>query len=272
MKTFTLAVLAAGAALLAQAETAVSTNTYALVELNSSATNTIICVPWKGYTSDGKPTKDLAVDRLVLPRNLTTGDLLIKLDGSDYLAWSLEEVEGSATGERAWQPITTVDATVVDSVTKSQLKTNDGTGTATCGLGVWLIRKDPTKPFYLHGQWTSTYDKVTVAKGSADAYAFTMLANPNREATEINKLDWSGVDPNDVIVINTDKLTSRDCTWNATKGQWYYSTKEVAKVVGKITTYKTVSHYDLVVPAGVGFWYRSAGGEPTVDWSDLKSE
>ena len=266
MKTYTLAFLAVGAALLAQAETAVSANTYAVVELSSTATNTIICVPWTGYTSDGKSTKDLAVDRLVLPRNLTTGDLLIKLDGFDYLAWSLEEVEGSATGERAWQPITTVDATVIDSLTASSLTTNDGTGTTTCGLGLWLIRQDPSKTFFLHGQWTTNYAAVAVAKGSAGSMAFTMLANPNCVETRINSIKWSNVDPKDVIIVNTDQLTTQYCSWNATKG-WYYSTTE--KVNG---FKKTVYHYDITVPAGVGFWYRSAGGNPTVDWSDLKSE
>ena len=269
MSKFALAAFTAtGLALLASAKTAVSTNAYAIAEFTCSSTNTIICVPWTGYTSDGKPTLDLLVNRLVSPRNLTTGDLVIKLDGADYLAWSLEDVAGSTTGEREWQAINTVSSEIIDSLTKSELNENTDTGTEKCGLGVWLIRQDPTKSFYLNGQWTKSYAPIQVAQGSAEANALTMLANPNNAETKVNDLTWSGVAAGDVIILTTDSSMTHYCQWDATKSQWYYTAKE--KVVkGKITTTKTVAHYDLTVPAGVGFWYRSAGGQPTVNWSDL---
>lgn len=260
---------ATGVALIASAENAVSSNTFAVVEVSGSATtNTIISVPWVGYTADGGDAKEIPVNRLVSPMNLTTGDLLIKLYdelGGSYLAWALEDVTGSA-GEREWQAITTVDQSVLDSITSSQVHENGGTGTAKRGSGVWLVRQDPSKSCLLTGQWTAAVTTNAVDRGSEEAPTYTMLANPDiKKTTKLNDLNWdtSKINEKDVIIISTDQATTRYCTWDATLG-WHYS---YFQKQGR--TSKEVIVTDIVVPAGVGFWYRSKGGTPKIDWSAL---
>lgn len=251
-----------------------SSNIYGLLKINSTAKNTIIPAPWKGYSPNGAPTEKIRADRLVKPRNLTAGDLLMVSDGAGkYTTWVLQK--DATTGVGKWVPSATVLAP------RNDLVEHDGNATVVRGHGLWLIRQKPVTtdgkaiPFYLNGQWTTGRDEVEVFgqkgavsyvddKGIGAAYkneGYTMLADPDcTRPSEINKWTWNNVDVNDTVILNTDsnlpvygmKLTKRGGT---VLDGWYYW--------GGNGEYLQ----DLKSPTGVGFWYvRRAAAASTVSF------
>ena len=249
-----------------------SSNTFAVTEVTSSATNTIIAIPWTGYTPDGSQDLDVRVDRLVSPRNLVAGDLLlVPTSEVSYAAWSLVESD-AANGAMAWEPIATAELFASNIATNRNplIKNNDGEASIARGYGMWLIRQDPTKPFYLYGQWAKGGKSVTVEQGTATVPAYTMLADPLLREVDINTdLVWEDVNTADSVVITTDANTTLNCKWDSASRKWYHV--ELQKITkGSITVSKSVKVYDsgMTVPAGAGFWYVSRGGAPTVTFAD----
>lgn len=265
-----IAVLALLAAAV-RADVVWSANTFAFVEVaTSTATNTVISVPWVGYTEDAAPTLPSRIDHLVNPRNLQSGDFLLAVTSTvSYAAWLLQPVPGAEKGELEWVPI---DSVLKDSTGDTIYAGNDGGGVVSRGLGIWLIRQAPVegagaKPFYLNGQWTDAPGSVTIKAGAEQEPLCTLVANPNvAQSVDINDLTWSGVYAKDTVVIPTDKTTTRYCMWDSSKGKWYYA-KVTKTVKWGQTIAKTEYVYDgLTLPAGTGFWYVSRGGTPTIEW------
>ena len=269
------------------AEDAVSTNSFGFLKVVSGYTNTIIAVPWKGYTSDGKPTLDLRADRLVKPRNLTEGDELLLLgpDNETFASWVLaprtETVAGKETTVHFWEPRMTARK-YADGT--SYVALGAESNAVVRGYGLWLIRQNPvsangaTNAFYLHGQWTDGGETVTIGgtglkgvNGYVDA-VYTMMANPDcTKETAINGDDmpWKdmSIGKNDSLILNTDAKTTKYCTWRTDKklGLTGWCSSHQEKVSASVS--KTVYDYDLKVPAGVGFWYvRRTEGDLTFTW------
>ena len=275
-----------------RAELVVSSNIHGLIRVDSSATNTIVSVPWTFYTQDGSPTRPIPANRLVSPRGMTAGDLLMQVTNEiAYAAWSLEV--NAETGARSWQPL--MSASRVESEfaqTRNAIATHSGLGTLHRGGGVWVIRQKPLDaggtpyPIYLYGQWTKGAETVeipgivvgqTLVYGGYDTCTYTMLSNPRvTEDTDINEIDWDWelVGDKDTLVLNvvktdtivpaTDKAEVRILFWDAEVRKWYYT--EVVQVNKFVK--KTVKHFDgIVVPAGAGFWYvRRTTGPLYLHW------
>lgn len=266
-------VLAVGGA---SAAPVVSSNIHGLVRIEPTTTNTIISVPWTGYTADGKPTRALLANRLVSPKGLTVGDLLMQVTNEvAYAAWSLEETDGT----RAWQPVMSASRGA-DALgqTRNEILTHDGNGSVERGRGIWLIRQNPLKadgsanPVYLYGQWTNAGRAVeipgvvlgkTQSYGGYDVCTYTMLANPDcAQATPINAIGWDAdlVGANDTIVIPNDQVASKVLFWDEKAEKWYYTTTE--PMPGMPFLMHTVKVYDAEVPAGAGFWYVRRAADP----------
>lgn len=273
MKKLSVLFLSVSAACVLRAGTAFSTNTFALVEVaGSTATNTIISIPWVGYTSDGEPKLSERVDRLVSPRNLTTGDLLlVPTNDTGYAAWELRVTNGA---ERCWAPIATASR-IEEAVTNTVIRANDGSALVGRGYGIWLIRQNPAVvkdgatnavPFYLYGQWTSSSATVRIAGGSEAAPGYTMLANPDVSVEMVvNDLGWADysdrIGAKDTVILVPDQKTKHYCQWDAAKKQWYRTISTKTVVAGRTVT-RTSKSYDLRVPAGTGFWYVRRTSEP----------
>ena len=258
-----------------------SSNIHALVKVVSAATNTIINVPWMGYTQDGAPTLNLLVDRLVNPKNLTEGDFVLVHpdDASEktYAAWRLtnasEKYGDETTNYKKWIPVATVARLETDGngTTRSDVYVPTAEEAAAFkeirGKGVWLLRQNPlnedktAKPFFLYGQWAKGSATLTIPGGTEDAPFCALLASPDYTGeTEINKLNWTAngmPGAKDSLILTTDGKTTRYCTWVASKGKWRHALQTADKHGIVSTSYD----YDLKVPAGTGFWYvrRTAG-------------
>lgn len=258
-----------------------SSNIHAMVRVISAATNTIVAVPWMGYTPDNAATTNLMVNRLVRPTNLTLGDHVLMHTNdntSAYAAWELvrtDEKCGTGTADIdycwKWEPVMTVTRREIDrnGTSRSDVSNpkdwTDELMREKRGYGIWLVRQRPVDanndpvPFYLYGQWVSGGTNVTIRGGTVETPACTLLANPNcLTETVINKLPWTGTcapGPNDTLILTTDRKATRYCTFK--NGTWRYSHQYQDAHGMQQTTYET----DLRIPAGTGFWYvrRSTG-------------
>ena len=280
------AVLAAG--LLAagglSAAPVVSSNIHGFVRIDPVTTNTLVSVPWTGYTPDGQETKALLANRLVSPIGLTAGDLLMQ--PTNEIAYAVWSVVVDAQGGRSWQPVMSASrATDNFGRTRNAILEHTGTGTVDRGRGVWVIRQNPLKedgtpnPIYLSGQWTNNGRVVeipgvvlgkTLSFGGYDTCTYTMLANPDcSKETVINDIPWDPqlVGEQDTLVISNDRAGAQVLFWEdpseaAPYGRWYYT-----QTVKTGFLIKTVKAYDAAVPAGVGFWYVRRSTAPIyVTW------
>lgn len=263
-----------------------SSNIHGLLKICSPFASTIIPAPWKGYTRDGAPTLDIPVDRMVKPRNLTDGDLLLQYaNGGVYKAWTLEKDD--ATGEGVWTPMNTVAQAPeivggATNVVESLYVKPTGGETQKRGYGLWLVRQNPKDaagnvlPFYLYGQWMTGVETVTIGGVDENDVAIhyagahygvahdTMLADPDcTRASDINHHAWTGFDTADTIILNTDTLNSTYCFRNSRPkragGGWYDGWW-----VWRNQSYTTNG---ISTPPGVGFWYeRRAAGNMTLTW------
>lgn len=283
-----------------------SSNTYGILKILSTHTNTIISCPWKGYTENNLPVLNEFADHLVKPRNLTVGDELLLLgpDNQTYASWMLEtEVNSRGLVEGRWTPMTNVSKRnwKFPDYTDPYVTFGDPSNTLTRGYGVWLIRQNPLnedgtpKPIYVHGQWTKipqsvvimgTNDFPTLA-GPYDMAAYTMLANPDCTIdTWLGDYEWPDGE-NDTIIINTDhnatryvfhqKVNSRRGAAPDKRWCWCESRSEM---IGSTSVMRSIYHYSDVeadreyftIPKGVGFWYVRRTGESTLFTWNQKSK
>ena len=262
----------------------VSSNIHGFVRIDPTTTNTLVSVPWTGYTQDGQERLDLLANRLVSPIGLTAGDLVMQVTNEvAYAAWSLVV---DASGARSWQPVMSASrASDAFGRTRNAVLTHTGTGSVDRGRGIWVIRQNPLKPdgtpnpIYLYGQWTNNGRVVEVpgvvlgktqSYGGYDACTYTMLANPDcTQTTAINDIPWDPqlVGEQDTLVIPNDRAGAQVLFWedpsdDAPHGRWYYT-----KTMKQGFLIKTVKAYDAAVPAGVGFWYVRRAADPLyVTW------
>lgn len=298
--SFVAMALAVAGGFAAEEEYVRSSNIHGSVEVLSTFTNTLIAVPWVGYTEDFEPTLQLKADRLVRPTNLTTGDLLLLFtNGQEYAAWELventigEQVEGYTC--REWQEIATVSCTeeAVNVTNAHALVFDEAHQDAMTirGFGLWLYRQNPIKedgtarPFYLYGQAVTNGASVTFGKATASAAdpIRTMLADPGvgRDQPLTLKELWAGLWENtgadDYIVIPTDNVATRECVRLKKRGnkiadEWCYAETYTTVSNGKTVTKQTyVYDKDIQIPRNRGFWYvRKIPGDITITWPAAK--
>ena len=263
----------------AEADVAYSTNTFAMVKVISSETNTLIAIPWQGYTNELDQVVNLPADHLVKPENLTAGDLLLALppagSTNQYEAWTLttNEVKGvligtwtpTAVAQRKQDGLVSVEAPAADEVVMR-------------GRGLWLVRQKPVDaegnaiPFYLEGQYAKGPAEVKIDGVPAGQANPVMIAHPDctRAALQINgDITWTGVEKGDTLSIPNGTDAWDYCVWDGTR--WCVSRTEpvYAPNTQIQIAVKYVKKYDLSVPSGRGFWYvRRASGDVTITFTD----
>lgn len=257
-----------------------SSNTHAMVKVETVTTNVLIAMPWVFYTPNGDASTNLPVDHLVWPKGLDDGDLLMQMvkaaDGAvtagqgavdyTYATWTLvKDVPADPDSAGHWETTKTV---AYGGDTKSAVDKP-----LPRGIGLWVVRKNPKdsdgnwKPIYLYGQYTMGAASVTVA-GSASETNSVMVAHPLCKQLDVNTdIDWEGVGEKDTLEIPNGTDVWGLCQWDGEK--WY--TSKLTRV-GRVV--KSVPNYDITVPAGQGFWYvRRAAGEMTITFKEtLPSE
>ncbi len=219
-------------------------NVCALMQVPSSTVNTMIAVPW---VKVGAGTA-VEVAKLVKTDSLSQGDELYFYDGGTYYHWVL--------GVNGWEGSTTASQS-------GTFTAPDATYTIPAGKALWVVRNGQTKgDIWLYGQVPNS-TSVTPAAGTSSAPVYTMIANPNTTGFDLNAEGKVVAGANgDQIMVNgeNDKLY----TFNGTKWKRYVLEK---KTFGsKTVTLKTETEDGCTIPAGIGAWYISKGGSPTINW------
>lgn len=223
-------------------------NVCGLMNVPSGAKVTMIAVPW---VTVGGEADTMKVANLVKTDTLSAGDELYYYDGSVYRCWKLQ-------GD-AWQPTT---VTLKDAKGNDlSVQTPDASYALPRGKGLFLVRQNVTKEIWLYGQHSTAPISVAVAAGTAGTPAYTMIANPNAEAYDLNTKGVGGA-AGDQILLGDGGTT----LYTRTETAWTRKT-DVTKTIGGVArTFKKDTTEGVVIPAGTGAWYVSKGGSPTIAW------
>ena len=232
-----------------------STNAIGIVEVASTATNTITAVPWKRLASAPGEAPDLTVSNFVAYANLSAGDKVYMLDGRDYKMWTKDS-------NGTWGTATTVSGAGVSEPAAPHV------ATIPCGGAVWVQRANPNKPYFLVGQYDESAFSVTVPGTNT-----VLIANPFTTNVTLNAIDWSGypgVNKDTIRIRNPENGLyvglSYDYDETETPGKWGWGQYRPTSSGGTISG-KTFKLYDGDISAGTGFlYYRKSGEGFTFEW------
>ena len=212
--------------------------TVGVLRVSSSATNTVTVAPWLSAAKGEEQDEPVAVSEVVNPNGLSAGDKILAYVASNdtFHAWTHE----SGT---SWGSMQTVSARGVST-------SEADTAQLARGNAFWLVRSDPSAPFYLIGRYTGDQYSVDLAGGTTNAPGYTLVANPTFQDVDLNDLVFAGASPAaDDRIVMQDK-TGIDKFYVRKDGEWgRYVTK---KVGGRI---RQTWEAGGTVPSGTGFWY-----------------
>ena len=219
-------------------------NTFGILRVDSSAAETIIAVPWLGASTSETSIK---VTDVVKTANLEEGDELYYYNGSAYTCWKLNS-------SKEWEAAKIV----------GMGEAGDNTTSLVRGNAIILKRPNETRAssIYLYGQVASSGSvDIEMAKGTATAPAYSLIAPPDDESTSLNSGTWSGVDAaKDMIV----KDGASPFYYNTTDSKWGNKTVTATKTGMQITW----NYSNATIPVGQGVWYISGkGASSTAKWA-----
>lgn len=223
-------------------------NVCGLMNVPSDAKVTMIAVPW---VTVGGEADAMKVANLVKTDTLSAGDELYYYDGSVYRCWKLQG--------GAWQPTT---VTLKDAKGNDlSVQTPDASYALPRGKGLFLVRQDAAKEIWLYGQHSTAQVSVDVAAGTAGTPAYTMIANPNAKAYDLNTKGVGGAAGDQILLDDAKTLyIYKDSSWKK-QGT---TTVTMGQIQKTLTTWVAEG---CVIQAGRGAWYVSKGGKPTIKWN-----
>lgn len=228
-------------------------NVCGLMNVPSGAKVTMIAVPW---VTVGGEADAMKVADLVKTDTLKPGDELYYYDGATYFSWKLQ---GTVLQGNVWTPAaTTKEDAKGNPVT---IQAPDASYALPRGKGLFLVRQNVTKEIWLYGQHSTAPISVRVAAGTAGTPAYTMIANPNAEAYDLNEKGVGGA-AGDQILLGDGGTT----LYTRTETAWTRKTDVTKTINGVDRTFKKDTTDGVVIPAGTGAWYVSKGGSPTIAW------
>ena len=213
-----------------------------------------VAVPWTSLAVAPDEKAEIPADEIVQPQGLADGDLLHVYNGDAYTTLVLKGGK--------W----TKGNNVIVGEGGSEVLDGEIPSVAR-GSAMWLERKTDTgKPFHLFGQYNKTAASTTIkapAKGSTKP-EYNLIAPTGIEETDINQVINHDIGANDRLMI-VDKGAPVYYSYDGTA--WGYNRQEIATTKNGKTIVRTVRTTDAKVSAGIGLWYISNGGEPTINWN-----
>ena len=238
-----LSIALCAAAVSAFGETTVSLGQVAVTKIDSKLKNTIVAVSYDDLAGG----TGMVVSNFVKTTNLTVGDQLAIFNGTGtYDTWTLAVKDGV----KFWAKSDVTYA--VDA--NGQLAKGTGTAasdiTQVVGTGIWLVRQDWFKPFYIYGK-PATNPTSTIAAGQ-----WTLIGNPNQTASKVLEIGTvsNATDGDQIVVPTTPDGNLCYYTYKSTKG-WRTTDGEGRWVDNKPPT----------LGAGLGCWIRTKT-DSTISW------
>lgn len=205
----------------------VNSTEFGVMQVPSSAKETIVSVPW---LESGTGSESVSVSNLVLTAGLKNGDKLSLYDSaqSKYAAsWNFDGTK--------W------------------VKGDEGDDTLPRGKALMLTREDPGAGFYIMGKPAESESGSTTALGgSSTTPAYSLIAPSKTTKTSLSSITFTGLaNGKDYIIMGSG--TSAVVTYTYFNNKWYDAAGEEATAVE--------------IPAGQGFWFMSrSSGNKTVSW------
>ncbi len=224
-----------------------SENALGVLACAPSAKTVIVAVPWVG--ADGG---DITVAQLFRACDLVDGDQVkcYNPDAQQYEMWTWSATEG-------WVANNTVATS--GTFTSAPAAT---VRTLARGAAVWLTRSGAAAPFYLCGAFKADAATTAIAAGTAAAPVWNLVAPPTLTSFDLNQIA-TGVADGDRILVPMG-ATRREYSFK--NGVWGYPKTSTKTIGGETVLTTTRCTTETDIPAGTGFWYISAGGEPTIEW------
>ena len=215
-----------------------------VTEINSGLSNTVVAVSYADLSTGG----ELAISNLVKTTNLTAGDQLAAFSNGNYEVWTL--VQPVQEGPKFWQKSATKYFVDDKGLLTSETGTEASLVTKAVGTGIWLVRKDPSKPFYVYGKPSSSTTFTTLDN------TLMLVGNP-RQQTDVTIGATTVTDASEFDQIVTVDENGKLC---------YYT--YLNSTVGWCTT-DSNGDWDAnkhpMIPAGCGCWIRTAKAA-TINW------
>ena len=255
---FLSVMLVAGATLASSVESA---DTFGVLKITSTNTETVVSVPWEAAGGGAVKVKDF-----VKTTNMTAGDALYLYDASEqsYKEWVL--------GDSGWVGATTVKVAGITAAAGSDDILNRGDA-----LIIWRQNygsgDTPADSIYLYGKYNSTGVTSYPMAYNAGATKATLFApvpvgsigasihvNDDTTTTGDKYLTWTNVKPQDRLAIQDADGNVVRLRWRADVNKWGVYDSDAAGYV-----------YDFSIKPGMGAWYYAAAvsrvGAPTATLS-----
>ena len=209
-----------------------------------------VAVPWLNAAKENCTVAELITTGLATSDTIKVYDLTARA----YYIWVVD------TDGRTW--------TKAGNAPSSQPEAT--AYTLARGRAFWYVKAGGNKvtSYTQVGQHTDTAITTQVDKEETSAFfspTHSLLVNPKWAAFKLaEKLTAAAGCANDDVVVNAS--TGARYRFNGTAWE-----KEVETVVqkGSVTVTQktwTATDADESIPAGIAFWYLSAGGQPTIQW------
>lgn len=227
--------------------TVASANIMAVRRVPSTGAGEVVAaVPWKALET----TQDVTVDRLIATGRAT---------GDEIAAWNT-----TTRAYDTWRFNGTAWESATDAKTGATAPAAAETKLVR-GQAVWYKRGTPSAAYSEIGGYVADAAKTpTVAGGktTANKPMNNLMINPYYQAVDLAKI--AGAHGDQIQLLPSLKV------YSCNNGQWgVVELVQVDSPFGPIKQQQFVSASTIPLEAGLGFWYISKGGAPTVDWKAL---
>jgi len=226
-------------------------DTYGVIRVTETNRLQAIAAPFLELTGTDEDA-GISVSNLVRTSTLTPGDKLhvYNADGT-YKVYAL--AEDGVTWEMV--PVLKVASPLMASLDAG---TASDEQIARRGVGAWLERKDPSKPFTLFGKFSSSIASVVLKRASGGKSGYNLLGDTGVEPFQFSRITGAGEGDQIMITGAEPKIyTFKDGVWG------YYKQVVTERMIGgkKVTGVKAVWTTDeSFVPAGTGYWLINRSG------------
>lgn len=228
--------MAASAALFA---TDVNSDTFGLVRVTDTSTNTVIGVPWVGVTGSA-----ISLSNLVSTATLAAGDVVYLYEGETWKAYKL-------SAAKVWEPFTTVGVGGTEGAPAADAKTLPR------GTGMILQRASATDSIYLCGR----LDTATPSATAVAAKATVFFGNPLTATKDLASVGNVG---DKIIVLKNGAGSTiyekKESGW----GTYVETTTTTPRGTKKTQTWTP----GCTLAPGMGAWYQAGDAAASISWAN----
>ena len=244
-------------------------NTIGVLKVETEESLVPVAVPWTSLTSGDTIT----VDEVVKTSTLSTGDQMHVYDNEAGVYHNYELKDG------AWTPGKSYLLDKNGKVTKTETVSPD-TKEIPQGAGVWLERKETSKPFYLIGSYKEEDEGTITVNGpkeesTAARPVYNLIAPIGIEPTDLNEVKSlqdaakDANNENDQLVIMRNGISTR---YTVQDNKWGYNKTQIFQSGSRIIKRIVFETSETKVDAGIGLWYIKKGqGDMDITWKPATS-